>query len=320
MKNIRKRQDGRWEGRIYINGKRKSCFAKTQNECYKNLQLLKKQSKKKLETSNETFKLYNFAKYWLETFKKVEVKESTYKMYENLISHLSKLNKSINSYTTEDLQVFLNSLGQTRIKELVYQVLKQIFKKALQLDYVKKDVAQFLIKGKIEKIQKRSFTLEEQRIIMSNLRNNTISKYILAYLLLGARLSELKSIKKENIKEDYVLIEGSKTKNAHRWVKVSQKYKQILMSYKEPIFNCQSGTIKAKMREFFENVGIKGSTHMLRHTFSTNLYYLGADDNTRKQYLGHSSIVVTNDIYTHLDPTIKKEDIIKIYDDLYPKF
>lgn len=59
---------------------------------------------------------------------------------------------------------------------------------------------------------------------------------------------------------------------------------------------------------------------MLRHTFSTNLYYLGADDNTRKQYLGHSSIMVTNDIYTHLNPTIKKSDILDIYKDLYPTF
>ena len=38
----------------------------------------------------------------------------------------------------------------------------------------------------------------------------------------------------------------------------------------------------------------------------------------RQAYLGHASIKTTNDIYTHLDPTITREDIIKLYEDLYP--
>ena len=43
-------------------------------------------------------------------------------------------------------------------------------------------------------------------------------------------------------------------------------------------------------------------------------------DKQRQEYLGHSSIAITNDIYTHLDPTITKEDILNLYIDLYPNF
>lgn len=56
--------------------------------------------------------------------------------------------------------------------------------------------------------------------------------------------------------------------------------------------------------------------HDLRHTFSSNLFYLEVPDKKRQYLLGHSSIAITNDIYTHLDPNIKKQDIlnfIKIY-------
>lgn len=322
MKRIRKRNDGRWEGRVTIDGKRISCYGKTQKECYEKYKKLKN-SFKRVEVNNKHIPVnfIDFARMWLEKYKKPEVKPGTFQIYENTVNkHLIKLKGKIKDLTISDLQTFLNKEGQTRTKELVFQTIKQIFKKAYELDLIKKDISQFLVKGKIERKQRNSFSLDEQKIILENLTNNTISKYILAYLMLGARLSELSSIKKENIKQNYVLIKGTKTRNAERWVKISDKYQKILLNYPEPIFNCQPDTIKAKMREFFQKIGIKGSTHMLRHTFSTNLYYLGVDDNKRKQYLGHSSIVVTNDIYTHLDPTITKEDIIKLYGDLYPEF
>ena len=323
LKKIRKRKDGRWEGRININGKRQSIYGSTQRSCYEKMTKIKRDIKPvpNVPTKTISTRFDLFAVNWLENFKKIEVGKGTYSVYENLVkNYLSKIKVKINELTTSQLQAFLNELGQNRTKELVYQTIKQIFRKALELDLIKKDVSQFLVKGRIERKERRSFTLEEQKIILENLKPNTISKYILAYLLLGARLSELKSIKKENIKQNYVLIKGTKTKNAERWVRISDRYQEILLSYPEPIFNCQPDTIKAKMKEFFKKIKIDGSTHMLRHTFATNLYYLGVDDNTRKQYLGHSSIVVTNDIYTHLDPTIHKQDILNLYKDLYPEF
>ena len=41
--------------------------------------------------------------------------------------------------------------------------------------------------------------------------------------------------------------------------------------------------------------------HIFRHTYATSLYYAGVDIKTAQYLLGHSSIQVTMDIYTHLD-------------------
>ena len=321
MKKIRKRIDGRWEARITIDGKRKSFYAKTQKECYNKLKDIKNSLKSNIQTKNVNASFYDFALTWLDRYKKSSVSKTTYEIYENTVkTHLVKLKTNIKQITTGQLQDFLNSLGPTRTKEMVYLTIKQIFKKALELDIIKKDISQFLVKGRIDRKVRTSFSVEEQKKILGALKHNTVSKYILAYLMLGARLSELSSIKKQNIRNNFVKIIGSKTKNAERWVKISDRYQEILLSYSDPIFNCQPDTIKAKMKEFFAKIGIKGSAHRLRHTFSTNLYYLGADDNTRKQFMGHGSIMVTNDIYTHLDPSISKNDILNLYKDLYPKF
>lgn len=43
--------------------------------------------------------------------------------------------------------------------------------------------------------------------------------------------------------------------------------------------------------------------HMFRHTYATNLYYAGIDIKTAQMLLGHSSIQMTMDVYTHLDNT-----------------
>ena len=320
MKHIRKRKDNRWEARIMQNGKRVSIYGKTQKEVYEKIKR-NKQPAKQTNMLTYRIKFSELANIWLEKYKKIEVNESTYRSYKTIINNqLSKLNKPITQYTTTELQDFLNNIGGNRTKEYSYMTIKQIFRKALELEIVKKDVSQFLVKGRIKRETRNSFSIKDQKLIFENLKNNSISRHILAYLLLGARLSELKSIKKENIRNNYVLICGTKTKNAQRWVKVSDKYQNILLSYKEPLFNCEPDTIRAKMQIYFKKIGVKGTAHMLRHTYSTNLYYLGADDNTRKQYLGHSSILITNDIYTHLDPTISKQDILNIYGDLYPEF
>lgn len=41
--------------------------------------------------------------------------------------------------------------------------------------------------------------------------------------------------------------------------------------------------------------------HLFRHTYATNLYYAGIDVKTAQYLLGHSSIQMTMDIYTHLN-------------------
>lgn len=42
------------------------------------------------------------------------------------------------------------------------------------------------------------------------------------------------------------------------------------------------------------------TTHMFRHTYATSLYYAGVDVKTAQYLLGHASIEMTMNIYTHL--------------------
>lgn len=45
------------------------------------------------------------------------------------------------------------------------------------------------------------------------------------------------------------------------------------------------------------------TSHILRHTYTTNLYYAGVDLKTAQKLMGHSSLKMLMEIYTHYDET-----------------
>ena len=56
-----------------------------------------------------------------------------------------------------------------------------------------------------------------------------------------------------------------------------------------------------KKIRLMRNTSIIFTPHIFRHTYATNLYNAGIDIKTAQYLLGHASIQLTMDIYTHLD-------------------
>ena len=123
---------------------------------------------------------------------------------------------------------------------------------------------------------------------------------------------------RRNFERNIAFIDGTKTQTSSRYVELSPSYCKRLKIHWNSMFKNKPDYYTRTFKEFLESLGIDGKCiHSLRHTFSSNHYYLGTPDKKRQNMLGHSSIVMTNDIYTTLDLSVRKEDIISIYGDYY---
>lgn len=95
----------------------------------------------------------------------------------------------------------------------------------------------------------------------------------------------------------------------------------------EQSFKCRFKTIISKMNSTAKKLNkeykeqnpestslpyelVKGLTpHIFRHNYATDLYYAGVDVREAMQLLGHSTIAVTQEIYTHLEKESKNATI-----------
>ena len=222
MKYLSKRSDGRWQYRRTVNGKRIYIYGRTQAIC---LLKVKEAQKKNFRTGErKLMSFHSFARWWLDTFKKDALSPNTFKVYSYIVNKHLKIDIAVNYVTAERLQKVLNGLPPTRIREKTLQIVREICKKAFQLDYMKKDISQFLSAGKIKRQQVDAVLPQDQAKLIGALGTDDFSLRVLFYLLTGARPTEIASISPESFQKGYLLIKGTKTDAAVRWVKVSDKF------------------------------------------------------------------------------------------------
>jgi integrase len=68
----------------------------------------------------------------------------------------------------------------------------------------------------------------------------------------------------------------------------------------------------AEFNEYLGETEVYFTMHQFRHTFCTMLYNAGVDVKTAQDILGHSSVNVTLNIYTHLESKMKKINTDKL--------
>ncbi|MCL2861556.1 MAG: tyrosine-type recombinase/integrase [Firmicutes bacterium] len=235
--------------------------------------------------------------------------------------HLSKLNKPIDEYTKSDILIFLRELPIQPVH--AFQILKITFAEATEEGILDRNPILTLKCPAFEKVKGRWFNIEEQKIIHARKHETKIADEIDFYLMTGCRANEA-----PNCEPDFdncrVWVNRQKSDGTSGFVKISQTYCDELKTKWHTMFKKGTGTNYAvRFREFLIKIGLKfddTSLHSLRHTFCSNLFYLGANDKFRQHAMGHKDSRMTSDRYTTYDPNITIKEIIDIYGNLYPDF
>lgn len=110
------------------------------------------------------------------------------------------------------------------------------------------------------------------------------------------------------------VIKEPKTASGFRSVELLDNVLEILPKYKDPntyIFFPDGLPTKTELetglKKYQTEHGITATAHQLRHSYASLLHSAGVDVKDAQHLLGHSTIAMTQDIYTHLEESHKKD-------------
>ena len=143
---------------------------------------------------------------------------------------------------------------------------------------------------------------------------------VLLYTL-GLRISELASLKLEDISESWVRVLGKGSK--HRDVPLINSTRVLLDKYLETfrvkkfLFEkdgekLSENSLRYSVNKLFKSVSLKVTPHQLRHSYATSLLNGGAPIVDVSELLGHSSMATTQ-IYTKLGSALKQKNYNKAH-------
>lgn len=226
-------------------------------------------------------------------------------------------NRSINRKTSSlnSFYKFLQKTHQVEINPLSkHKALKSINK--LQVPFTSKE-----INAAINNIsEKNDFTTIRNKLIVELLYST------------GIRKTELINIKENDIDFFNKTIKILGKRNKERFVPLLESVIIIVKQYRElkneysnidnHLLITEKGNKVSKslvygiINSYFSNVStkVKKSPHILRHSFATHLLNEGANLNSVKELLGHSSLASTQ-VYTHNSLEVIK----KVYNQAHPR-
>lgn len=333
-KNERIRIDGRYEWEKMIGGRIFRAIDRNWNKFREKVREQKnliKQAvisevtlKKEIKAKDKNI-VYDLALKWYDLYKKDKIK--SHKRYKEVIeNHIKPLNQNIASYKKNDIQKFLNNIDGHRSRAYVYDTLKGIFAEAKEDKLIKENVMLTLKAPKRTGETGTWIDLDGQKKILDKIlpldHKEKIGEEVLFYLMTGARCEEALETT-INFEKRVAKIRNMKAERdatpVYKYVELSQSYCDRIKEKWNLMFRHTAHYYSKEISKFIKSLKIGDkSLHSLRHTFSTNLYYLKTDDKSCQMAMGHASISMTRDVYTTYDPTIIADDIINLYGDLYP--
>ena len=312
---IRKKDNSKYiiyEGRFRDEyGKVKSVYAKDPKECLKLLRAAHPARKAKPRLSSVTVK--EWVLFWYENFKSGKIRANTCRAYESDINLyiLPALGKyKLKDLTGEVLQAFFNGIEKGNTRKKIYVLLSACLEKAVILRRIEFNPCKVVELPKYKAKKRRPFTYEEQNMILRDLPSE-VAQVFFFMCVTGLRAGEFLALRKTDFyfEEHFFKVDAAIAAGVKGDPKTEASNR--IVYYTDELFDYFDLNILGKYKTYeglrsafsrmLSKYGIRGiSLHCTRHTFATICHSLGMNDKTLQTLLGHSTLAMTQDIYTHL--------------------
>lgn len=300
------------------NGKQKTIYGHTNQECLQKYGLLKKRVNKPVKSS---YTFLSWYEKWLQVYKS-NLKQNTLEAIKGIYNKYilpSIANKPLKQVNSEHIQKIINNVSvYPRQQTVVYVQLNSCLNQAYKLNLITHNPCLACVIKKEKGRKGQALTKEQQKQLFEYMENNPneINTLIKIYINTGMRNSELLNIQQQDINRDKneIYINGTKTATSKRVLQTTRQIIELIP--KDPLKPFKSWN-KDRLDKEFKKITTKLkfkkiTIHSLRHTFATNCIENGIDMVVLQKWLGHSSITMTLDRYTHISEEYKQSQTKKI--------
>ncbi len=314
----------------FKNGKKRKAGFKTKADATNAaLELIKQIDEGNNIDDHKTFA--NYYNEWLELKNKQVVAEKQYYWYERSLKIFQEHFGNdflVSNIKRSEYQKMLNKYGKGRSTETVRKVhgcLSPCIRDAVYDGYIKKDPTyQVDVKGtkKAKNEEDKFMTIAQYLDMLEYFKSRDEQSYVFLYLLAitGGRYSDCinMTFKDLNKAPGIIHLPGTKTSNAKRDIEVNlsdvsllnKKLSKLPRKIDGKLFNVSHNALKKSFNFTKKQIGLDNdeiTPYSLRHTHTSFLLSKGIPIEYISKRLGHSSISITLDTYSHLLDEHKKE-------------
>ncbi len=337
---MKKRKDGRYQKKVTLSdGRQRLVYGRTIAEVNQAADQLRDQDRQGLVVGDTTT-VDEWAKTWFATYKS-DLRANTQAMYQNaynvhILPYLAT--QKLRDVRPVHIQQVMKGVAglSDSMQHKVLLTMRQLFTTARQNGLILSDPTEGVKTTPHAKPPKKThLTLEEQDALMASLSDPRARCFVGLCLYCGLRREEALGLQWSDIQGDKLTVNRAvtfvgnqpdpvqelKTKASHRIIPIPQPLQAILDTAPRlglHVVPCADGRIITRIgfRRLWEGI-VKSvpfplHPHMLRHSYATNLYRAGIDLKTAQYLLGHTTIQMTANIYTHMEKEDAAASVIQL--------
>lgn len=366
------RSDGRYMGRVQVDGERTTLYNANLRELVKQMEEVKYQMHHGFYCRSKGIRINEWFNTWITEYKAIRCKSQTILLYRNTFKrYIEKAlgNKKVTDIKPAALQKIINELyrsGYSRATiTTVQSILKGMFDQALKNNLIVNDPAKNLTLPRFhakKQEDRRVMSKEETIIFLKYAAGSAYYDYYRLALYTGLRINEAFALQWDEIdwKSKMIYVKGSlvyesgrgvrkgstKSRAGEREIPMIAESEQLLRNLRKKraetrlllgdkwkereglenlvLFNefgsslCDTNVRKDINRivKKINNDGIEFdhiTPHTFRHTFATRGLEAGIPLKVMQVILGHNSLAMTADLYSHVLPDTKSEEMQKLH-------
>ena len=310
-----KRADGRYQEAITINGKRKFFYGRTKAEVLRKM--------KEYDQDRERGQKFKTVADAWSRWHEGEVSYHGHIAYKTAYNRLCERfgDRRINEITSQEIASYINELALKRYSKRTVQAYRTCM--SLIYDYgvlhgmANNNPVKIVAIPKNLKTTKRELPEQSDIEKIKKSLNHPFGLFAYFLMLTGLRRGEALALTYNDIDFERKTIsvtkslvwtpnqpeiKSTKTEAGNRTVILHDALAEVLPRGKGYIFGgpLTQTEYRRLWKSYCDESGVTCTPHQLRHYYATILYEAGIDEKMAQELLGHSSITVTRDIYTHI--------------------